>query len=89
MADRALDALGFDEVIGFAHTGSIDEAERDIVEVDDFLDRIARGSGDVGNDGALEAEEAVEERGFSDIGFAENDRADTFAQDTTLVGGGE
>lgn len=89
LADGALDALGFDEVIGFAHTGGIDEAERDVVEVDDFLDRIAGGSGDVGDDGAVESEETVKQRGFSDIRLSENDRADTFAENAALIGGGE
>lgn len=85
----ALDSLGFDFIGGFPDARCIDEAERDAVEVDDFLDRIPGGACDIGHDGAVEAKEPVEEGGFADVGFPENHRADTFAEDASLVGGGE
>lgn len=59
------------------------------MEIDNFLNRIPGCACDVGNDGALEAEKAVEEGGFPDIWLAENHRPDSFSDNATLVCSGE
>ena len=83
----ALDADAFDVVEAFAEAGGIDEAEGDAVDLDDFFDGVASGAGGGADDGAFEAEEAVEEAAFADIGFANDDGAGAVAEDATLFGG--
>ena len=42
------------------------------VALDDGVDGIARGAGDVGHDGAVGAQDAVEQRGLTGVGAADN-----------------
>ena len=85
----ALDAGVFEEIIGGADAGGIDEADGDAAEVDDFLEGVAGGAGEMAYDGALVTEEAVEEAGFAGIGLAEDYGAKALAEDLALVGGAE
>ena len=55
LAHGALDALRLDPVRRLAHAGGVDQAQRDAVQVDDFLDGVAGGAGDLADDGPLEA----------------------------------
>ena len=84
------DAGGFDGVAGGgAEAGGVDEAEGEAVEVDDFLDGVAGGAGEVADDGALEAQQLIEEAAFAGVGSADEDGAHAFAEEAALVGGGE
>ena len=42
------------------------------VALDDGVDGVARGAGDVGHDGAVRAQDAVEQRGLTGVGAADN-----------------
>ena len=83
----ALDADLFDGVASIAETGGIDEAEGDTVDLDDFLDGVAGGAGVGADDGALEAEQAIEEAAFAYIRLTDDDGACTVAEDAALFGG--
>ena len=83
----ALDADAFDVVEAFAEAGGVDEAEGDAVDLDDFFDGVAGGSGGGADDGAFEAEEAVEEAAFADVGFANDDGAGAVSEDAALFRG--
>ena len=75
MAARHDDAEFFGHHFGFAlaaDAGSIDEAELVALEVDDLVDGVTRGSGDGRDDGAAGAGERVEQRGFADVGAADD-----------------
>ena len=55
LADGALDALRLDPVGGLADTGGIDQAQRNSMQIDDFLDGVAGGAGDVADDGPFKS----------------------------------
>jgi hypothetical protein len=82
----ALDADAFDVVEAFAEAGGVDEAKGDAVDLDDFFDGVAGGSGGGADDGAFEAEEAVEEAAFANVGFANDDGAGAVSEDAALFG---
>ena len=62
------DAQLLDGVGCFAEACGIDEAEGEAAQVDDLLYGIARGAGGGADDGAVEAEEDIEQAGFPGIG---------------------
>ena len=55
-----------------ANARGVDHAVVLAVALDDGIDGIARGSGDVGHDGAVGAQDAVEQRGLTGVGAADN-----------------
>ncbi len=55
-----------------ADAGSIDETEGAAVVLDDFVDGVARGAGNRGDDGAVGRGEAIQQRGFADVGVADD-----------------
>ena len=62
------DALRLDALVGHAHAGGIDEHEPRRAERDRLLQGVPRGSGNVGDDRALPADEGVEERRLARVG---------------------
>jgi hypothetical protein len=85
----ALDADALDVVGGLAQAGGIDEAERDAMHLDDFLDGVACGASGGTDDGTLEAEEGIEQAAFADVRRTGDDGAGTVAQDAALLRGGD
>lgn len=63
----ALDADALDVVMGLAQAGGIDQAERDAVNLDDFLNGVAGGAGGGADDGTLKAEEGIEQAAFANV----------------------
>ena len=55
-----------------ADAGGVNEAEVVIVAGDELIDGIARGAGDGRHDGAVSPGEGVEQRGFADVGAADD-----------------
>ena len=55
-----------------ANARGVDHAVVLAVAFDDGVDGIARGAGDVGNDGAVGAQDAVEQRGLTSVGAADD-----------------
>ena len=55
-----------------ADARGVNKAELAALELDDLIDRIAGGAGDGRDDGAGGAGEGVEERGFADVGPADD-----------------
>ena len=53
-----------------AHAGRIDQPHRDAVPVERGVDGVARGARDVADDGALLAQQRVEQRALADVGTA-------------------
>lgn len=55
------DADLLDLVGGLAQAGGVGDVERDAFDLDGFAQCVAGGAGDVGDDGAIDAGEAVEQ----------------------------
>lgn len=60
----------------FAQTRRIREPDRNAAQGNKLLERVARGSGNIRHDRAVEAEQCVEQTGFSRIGQTRDNRAD-------------
>ena len=73
--DGALHAERFHGVGCFAHARGVGQPQRHAAEKAPLRERVARRAGDVGDDGALKAEQRVEQRRFSGVRAAENGRA--------------
>ena len=78
---RARDALGLEAVRVGSNAGRIDESNRYAVDDDALLDRIARRARDLGDDGALRAQQRVEQRRFSGIRRPDDCDAKPFTHD--------
>ena len=74
-----LDAFLFYEVIGGVNACGIDDAEGDALKVEAFFDGVACGSWGGANDGAVEAEESIEEAGFAGVGTSTNGESNAFS----------
>ena len=74
--DGALDAELFDAVVGLVNSGGIEQAQKMAAQRDGFLDGVAGGPGDIGDDHAVIAAERVEKARFADVRTAEYDGAD-------------
>jgi hypothetical protein len=85
----AFEAAAFEVAGGVAQAGGVDEAHGDAAEVDGFLDGVAGGAGFGADDGAVEAEQAVEQAGFPGVGGPGDHQAQAVAQDPPAFGGGE
>ena len=59
-----------------AQAGGVDHDQRPPVDLERQVDRVAGRAGDVGDDHALGAEEAVDQRGLADVGAADHGQAD-------------
>ena len=81
----ATDALAFDVVGGRAQAGGVDEHDGDAANVGGFLDGVAGRAGGVGDDGAVVAEQLVEEAGLSDVGPAHDRGANPAAEDLAFA----
>ncbi len=65
--------LGHQVGLAFAaNAGGVDEAEGLSVTFDDFVDRVAGGAGDGGDDSARGAGQVIQERGFAYVGVADD-----------------
>ncbi len=62
----------FDAVGGVAETGSVGEEDGQTVEGSEFGDDVSGGTGNGCDDGAVVADQGVEEAALADIGGAEN-----------------
>src|SRR5262249_44306137 len=76
----ALDADPLDDVGGLAQAGGVDSAQRDAPDVDALFDDVARGAGDLGDDGAALAQESVQQAGLADVGPAGDDDSGALAE---------
>ena len=82
---RALHTDAFDDVLGLADTGCIDQLERNTVDVDVFLDDVPGCPFDIGHDGFFLAQEVVEKAGLPDVWTADDSSRDPFAEDFTTA----
>ena len=73
LGERAFDTHALDGVVGLAYAGGVDEAIGDALQVDDVFDGIAGSAVYVGDEGALFAQEGVEEGRFAGVGLADDD----------------
>ena len=70
--EGALDANLFHLIGGLTNACSVDETEGNTLDVDGVFDGVARGAMDVGDNGAVVFQKAVQKGGFAYIGFANN-----------------
>lgn len=61
LLEGAFDAHAFDGVVGFAYARGVDEAEGDALQYDGVLDDVAGGAVNVGDEGAVFLDQAVEQ----------------------------
>src|SRR5262249_33769027 len=64
---RSFDADPFDNVLGLSDSRRVYQVHRDAVDDERFIQRIARGAGQVGDDRSLSSEQGVKERRFTDV----------------------
>ncbi|CWM87922.1 Uncharacterised protein [Neisseria meningitidis] len=81
----AFDADAFDHVVRLAQTCRIDNMHRNAVNQDTFPDRVARRSGNIGNNRHFVARQRVQQAGFADIRRADQYDIQTFAQNRALL----
>ena len=70
---RLLYSDGFDGIFGITDASSIDNAKMYALNIQNFFDGIASGTGDITDDGSLFIEQSIEQRGFPGIGTTGND----------------
>ena len=68
----ALDAQRFHQLRAFADAGGIEELHRNAADGGRFGDQVAGGAGDVGDDGAVLLQQAVEEAALADVRTADD-----------------
>ncbi len=81
----AFDAERFDQVLTAPDARGVDELHRDAVNGRDFRDQIARGAGDVGDNGAILFEQAIEEAALADVGPAYDGQRDAGVDQPAVV----
>ncbi|GAB4297178.1 MAG: hypothetical protein Fur0034_06960 [Desulfuromonadia bacterium] len=64
----------FDRVGGLPHASRIHKGHREVAKEELLLDGVPGGTGNVGDDGALPAQERVEEPGFTDVRAPDDDQ---------------
>lgn len=74
--EGTLDAHALDGVVGLADAGGVDEAEGDALQHDGVFDDVAGGAMDVGDEGAVFLDEAVEQGRFAGVGLADDGGGD-------------
>lgn len=79
--EGALDADFLDGFGSLADAGGVDETEEDAVDGHGFLDGVAGGAVDIGNDGAVFAEKGVQEGALAGVGGADDDDGNTVFDD--------
>ena len=70
-AQRGVEVGALGLVHAAADAGGVDEQPRHAAELDELVDRVARGAGDVVDDDALRARELVQQRGLADVRAAD------------------
>ena len=63
-----------------AHAGGVDQANGAVMPVQERVDRVARRARNVGDDGALFAEQRVEQRTLADVGAADDRERELVAE---------
>ena len=76
--EGALDADGFDLVLGFADACGVHQAELDAVDDEGLFDGVTGGAWDVGDNGTLFLKKGVEEGGLACVGATCDDGEDAF-----------
>ena len=85
----APDALTLDRVAGFLQAGGVDEHHGDAANLRLLRDRVARRAGHGGDDGAVAAQQLIEQARLAGVGPADDGRADAAPDQLPLVGGGQ
>ena len=81
----ALDAERLDRIVGRAQSRGVDDRQRDAVDLDRALDRVARRAGDRRDDRDLVAGEPVEQARLADVRRADQDDGEAVAQQRALA----
>src|SRR5580658_6640062 len=85
-AAAAPDAFDFDFVRGLAQSGGINENDRNTAHVGGFFDGVAGRPWNVGDNGAIAAQELIEQAGFADVGPSDDGGANAPAQNPAFIG---
>ena len=72
LAESAVDTQSFHRIVRFADAGRVDEAEEDAVYVQDFLNSVPSGTGDVRHYGTFFTQKGIQQRALSGVGRPHN-----------------
>ncbi len=86
---RALNAFALDDLLGLADARGVDQRDRDSADVAALREQVARRAGNLGDDGAIGADECVEEARLSNVGAADDRDLTAFANHAALARAGE
>ena len=81
----AADAFGFDLVFRLTQTGSVEEIQPDVAQLNSLLHHVAGGSGHRRDDGPVEPGQQVEQGGFARIGSAHDGTVHALAEDSARI----
>ena len=77
---RTAHSFGFHRIGGHAQSRGINQVERQAIQMDMLAQHVARGSGLIGHDGDLLADQPVEQARFPGIRLARDDHVQSLAQ---------
>ena len=81
----AANTFGFDLVFRLTQTGSVEEIQPDVPQLDSLLHHVAGGSGHRRDDGPVESGQQVEQGGLARIGLAHDGTVHALAEDSACI----
>ena len=81
----AADAFGFDLVFRLTQTGSVEEIQPDVAQLNSLLHHVASGSGHRRDNGPVKSGQQVEQGGFARIGLAHDGTVHALAEDSARI----
>ena len=85
LAPGALDADALDGILSLAQARGVDDVQRNAFDLYRLAQGIARGAGDLGDDGAVFAGELVQQAGLADVGLTHQHHVQATAQQCALA----
>ena len=85
----SLNANAFDVVTGLTQTRSIHKPQRNAMDLDNLLDRVAGGTRSGADNGTLKAKQDIQQAAFTNIRSTRNDCPRTMTQNAALLGRGD
>ncbi len=79
-------AFALHRIMRFAQACGVGQFQRDAIETDAFAQYVARGAGDIGDDGAIAACKCIEQAGLARVGATDNRYAQTVIESHAALG---
>ena len=81
----AADTFGFDLVFRLTQTGSVEEIQPDVAQLNSLLYHVASGSGHRRDNGPVKSGQQIEQGGFARIGLAHDGTVHALAEDSACI----